>query len=145
MGRVAPHPEHEGDPVTEAQPYTVTYFDEDSAAIATAEPHTVVFTGTITSGPFRGTPIGHTKPVLDDPAIQTVEHVTVNNGDLRRQVIEDITVLEAAVVATLADEVGCKCGHPHLGLATTRQLLDELRARAEVDGTINYRTVGNGN
>jgi hypothetical protein len=30
---------------------------------------------------------------------------------------------------------------PNLGLATTGQLLDELRARAEVDGTIGYRTV----
>jgi hypothetical protein len=31
---------------------------------------------------------------------------------------------------------------PNLGLATTGQLLDELRARAEVNGTIGYRTVG---
>jgi hypothetical protein len=31
---------------------------------------------------------------------------------------------------------------PNLGLATTAQLIDELRARAEVNGTINYRSVG---
>lgn len=31
---------------------------------------------------------------------------------------------------------------PLLGYATTGQLLDELRARAEADGSINYRTVG---
>ena len=30
---------------------------------------------------------------------------------------------------------------PRLGLATTGQLIDELRARCEVDGTINYKTV----
>ena len=30
---------------------------------------------------------------------------------------------------------------PNLGCATTGQLLDELRARCEVNGTMNYRTV----
>lgn len=30
---------------------------------------------------------------------------------------------------------------PRLGLATTGELLFELRARAEIDGSINYRTV----
>lgn len=30
---------------------------------------------------------------------------------------------------------------PKLGLATTGQLLDELRARIEVDGKLDYRTV----
>jgi hypothetical protein len=30
---------------------------------------------------------------------------------------------------------------PNLGLATTRQLLDEIRARIEVDGQLDYRTV----
>ncbi len=33
-------------------------------------------------------------------------------------------------------------GHePNLGLATTRELLDEIRARIEVDGRLDYRTV----
>lgn len=31
---------------------------------------------------------------------------------------------------------------PNLGLATTRELLDEIRARIEVDGRLDYRTVG---
>jgi hypothetical protein len=31
---------------------------------------------------------------------------------------------------------------PYLGLATTGELIDELRARAEVDGSISYKTVG---
>lgn len=31
---------------------------------------------------------------------------------------------------------------PNLGLATTRQLLDELRTRIEIDGKLDYRTVG---
>lgn len=29
---------------------------------------------------------------------------------------------------------------PNLGLATTRELLDEIRARIEVDGKLDYRT-----
>lgn len=32
---------------------------------------------------------------------------------------------------------------PNLGLATTAQLLNELRARAEIGGYANYRTVDN--
>lgn len=32
-------------------------------------------------------------------------------------------------------------GSPNLGLATTEQLLDELRARAAINGTLHYRTV----
>ena len=32
-------------------------------------------------------------------------------------------------------------GEPRLGLATTKQLLDELIAREEHHGTINYRTI----
>lgn len=31
---------------------------------------------------------------------------------------------------------------PNLGLATTRELLDEVRARIEVDGKLDYKTVG---
>lgn len=31
---------------------------------------------------------------------------------------------------------------PNLGLATTGQLLDELHARCEINGTLNYSTVG---
>lgn len=38
------------------------------------------------------------------------------------------------------------CDEPHLGLATTRQLLDEIAARIDVDGAnggggLDYRTV----
>lgn len=38
------------------------------------------------------------------------------------------------------DNSKCETG-PNLGLATTAELLDELRARAEVDGRLGYRTV----
>jgi hypothetical protein len=36
-----------------------------------------------------------------------------------------------------------QCNQPHLGLATTRELFDELRARFEVHaaGGLDYRTV----
>lgn len=59
----------------------------------------------------------------------------------------------ASVGATV---VLCKCGGwqdigrnteqapPTLGLATTAQLLDELKARAEVGGYAEYRTVDDG-
>ena len=30
---------------------------------------------------------------------------------------------------------------PHLGCATTRDLIDELRDRCEVNGTLDYRTI----
>jgi hypothetical protein len=46
--------------------------------------------------------------------------------------------------AVIAEELGMsKCRHPHLGLATTGELLDELRARIEVHalGGLDYRTV----
>jgi hypothetical protein len=46
--------------------------------------------------------------------------------------------------AVIAEELGMsKCKHPHLGLATTGELLDELRARIEVHalGGLDYRTV----
>jgi hypothetical protein len=37
----------------------------------------------------------------------------------------------------------CNCTRPHLGLATTRELLDELSARFEFHtaGGLDYRTV----
>mgnify|MGYP001611261311 CR=1 len=40
-------------------------------------------------------------------------------------------------------EMTMECKHPHLGLATTRELLDELRARFEIHaaGGLDYRTV----
>ena len=40
------------------------------------------------------------------------------------------------------DELRAKEELPNLGLATTGELLDELRARCEVNGTINYKSVG---
>jgi len=30
---------------------------------------------------------------------------------------------------------------PNLGCATTKELLDEIRARIEVDGNLDYRTI----
>lgn len=40
--------------------------------------------------------------------------------------------------ADILDEIWSK---PWLGNATTAELLDELRARAEMNGTLDYRTV----
>ncbi len=45
----------------------------------------------------------------------------------------------AEAFAEILDEVWSQ---PWLGNATTGQLLDELRARSELNGTIGYRTTG---
>lgn len=52
----------------------------------------------------------------------------------RARILVEAQQRSAPAVVSNADE-------PLLGLATTRQLLDELRARIEVDGKLDYRTV----
>ena len=47
----------------------------------------------------------------------------------------------AEAFAEILDEVWTK---PWLGNATTGELLDELRARCEVNGTLHYRAAGEG-
>jgi len=44
----------------------------------------------------------------------------------------------AEAFAVILDDV---CSKPWLGNATTAQLIDELRARCEMNGTLDYRTV----
>ena len=53
---------------------------------------------------------------------------------------EDRT-MDADLASAIADEVWKADTTPNLGCATTKQLLDELMARAEVDGTMDYRMV----
>ena len=48
----------------------------------------------------------------------------------------DVELAEA--FANILDEVWSK---PWLGNATTAELIDEIRTRCEVDGTLDYRTV----
>lgn len=60
-----------------------------------------------------------------------------------------VTVLDAVrFLLALADEGGelwtGECAEPHLGLATTRELLDEIRARIEVHGDLDYSTTSGG-
>jgi hypothetical protein len=40
------------------------------------------------------------------------------------------------------DQLRADYNEPRLGCASTGQLLKELLARAEIDGSINYRTIG---
>ena len=47
----------------------------------------------------------------------------------------------AEAFANILDDI---LGKPWLGNATTEELLDELRARCEVNGTLHYKTVGGG-
>lgn len=51
----------------------------------------------------------------------------------------DVTLCEG--FAMVLDDVLSK---PWLGNATTAELIDELRARCEVNGTLSYRTVDGG-
>ena len=57
--------------------------------------------------------------------------------ELARELAAQLTEEFAIILNKAIDE-------PRLRLATTGELLDELRARCEVDGTINYKTVGGG-
>lgn len=51
------------------------------------------------------------------------------------------TVMDTALAKAFADILDDETSKPLLGNATTGELLDELRARAEVGGVLNYRTV----
>jgi hypothetical protein len=50
-------------------------------------------------------------------------------------------VMDAELAEAIAREVLVADATPNLGCATTRQLFDELIARADVDGRMEYRTV----
>ena len=43
--------------------------------------------------------------------------------------------------ADIIDQINQFPAQPNLGCATTRELLDEIKARIEVDGNLDYRTV----
>jgi hypothetical protein len=53
--------------------------------------------------------------------------------------IEMDVILAEAFAQILHEEIYKKC---HLGVATTRELLAELTARIEIDGQLDYKTVG---
>ena len=55
-------------------------------------------------------------------------------------------VMDEQLAMAIVDEVNALDGSPHLGLATTREILDELRCRIEIDyyaggGGLDYSTV----
>lgn len=49
--------------------------------------------------------------------------------------------MDAALAQAFAEILADVWSQPWLGNATTRELLEELRARIEIDGTLDYRTV----
>lgn len=49
-------------------------------------------------------------------------------------------VMDPELCAAFAEELE-RWRQPNLGLATTRQLIDELSCRCEINGTIGYATV----
>lgn len=59
------------------------------------------------------------------------------------RVFDDVQAREVAQEAIdRLDQLNWESQEPLLGLATTGELLDELRARVEVHGLLGYRTVG---
>jgi len=54
---------------------------------------------------------------------------------------EKIT-MDTKLAESFADIIEEIWSQPWLGNATTAELIDELRARCEVNGTLNYKTVG---
>ena len=58
-----------------------------------------------------------------------------------QQLFERIELLECQIraLAEQKEEV-CK---PNLGCATTRELLDEIEVRIEIDGKLDYKTIDN--
>jgi len=52
-------------------------------------------------------------------------------------------VMDPVLADAFADILDEIWSQPWLGNATTAQLLDEVRARIEVSGQLNYRTVDN--
>ena len=74
---------------------------------------------------------------MKDPSDLALEEVA---GCWRLPETEHLVQDQALTLAfaRLLDEIW---GQPWLGNATTGQLIDELRARCEVNGTLDYRTV----
>ena len=56
---------------------------------------------------------------------------------------EHITLDSALGIAfaNIVDEIWAEDIKPNLGCATTGELIDEIRARVELNDTINYRTI----
>jgi hypothetical protein len=62
----------------------------------------------------------------------------IQSDDILREMRADLDPPQSST-----DTAPVACQHPHLGLATTRELLDEIRARIEMHATggLDYRTV----
>ena len=43
--------------------------------------------------------------------------------------------------ADIVDEIWAEVAKPNLGCATTRELIEEITARIEIDGNLDYRTI----
>ena len=52
-------------------------------------------------------------------------------------------VLDPDLIEDMAIEIGKLPQEPYLGCATTKELLEEIKARIEIDGKLEYRTIDN--
>ena len=50
-------------------------------------------------------------------------------------------ILDPVLIESMANEIGKLPQQPYLGCATTGELIDEIRARIEMDGMLGYTTV----
>ena len=85
------------------------------------------------------------------------EHIRINKPDYNTQIIIAALYFElfgvipkiglsggqAECIKELIEAMPRKEGQPLLGLATTGQLLAEIKARVEIDGKLEYRPVDN--
>lgn len=92
------------------------------------------------------TTAGHAPRTLEQIVGEAVGHASVCWDPAPEGVFDEAQA--SAVVDGVLDELRTHIWafagiptEPYLGLATTAQLLDELRARAEVGGYAGYRTV----
>ena len=70
----------------------------------------------------------------------------LNGSELEQEIMMGITVIgilrdRADHFEKLYKEISKKPQEPHLGCATTKELLDEIRARIETDGRLEYKTI----
>lgn len=81
-------------------------------------------------------------PVLRNVHMHQIRFEPAN--DIKRAVlvtfINHVLARQGMDYGLYAADLNLDASDPLLGLATTRQLLDELKARAEVNGTLDYRT-----
>lgn len=80
------------------------------------------------------------------PSRESAVFQALGSASMCWEKVDKAGVFDSAKVKEIGDGLVLfldRTDKPNLGLATTRELLDELTARAEVHGYANYKTVEN--